>query len=253
MIRGVSQSQTPSKEPLILFREMVRRGYPNPNTFTVTFVLKACSILSALEEGRQVHASVSKSGFTSSPFVETALVNFYAKCEDIVLARKVFDEITDRNLVAWSTMIGGYTRIGLVNEALSLFIDMQKAGILPDEVTMVSVISACAASGALDTGRWVHAYIKKHLIETDLELSTALVNMYARCGCIERAKEIFYAMPVKDTKAWSSVIVGLAIHGLAEDALEEFSRMEEAKVWGQHNPMSPSSPLMKFIHESSWH
>lgn len=230
MIRGCSQSQTPSKEPVILFRKMVRRGYPNPNTFTMAFVLKACSIVSALEEGQQVHANVLKSGFGSSPFVETALVNFYAKCEDIVLASKVFDEITDRNLVAWSTMISGYARIGLVNEALGLFRDMQKAGVVPDEVTMVSVISACAASGALDTGKWMHAYINKQLIETDLELSTALVNMYAKCGCIERAKEVFDAMPVKDTKAWSSMIVGLAINGLAEDALEEFFRMEEAKV-----------------------
>ncbi|XP_034693070.1 pentatricopeptide repeat-containing protein At4g21065-like, partial [Vitis riparia] len=234
MIRGCSQSQTPSKEPVILFRKMVRRGYPNPNTFTMAFVLKACSIVSALEEGQQVHANVLKSGFGSSPFVETALVNFYAKCEDIVLASKVFDEITDRNLVAWSTMISGYARIGLVNEALGLFRDMQKAGVVPDEVTMVSVISACAASGALDTGKWMHAYINKQLIETDLELSTALVNMYAKCGCIERAKEVFDAMPVKDTKAWSSMIVGLAINGLAEDALEEFFRMEEAKVKPNH-------------------
>ena len=159
--KGLFTISNPSKEPVILFRKMVKRGYPNPNTYTMAFVLKACSIVSAMEEGQQVHASVLKSGFGSSPFVEIALANFYAKCEDIVLARKVFDEITDKNLVAWSTMISGYPKIGLVNEALSLFRDMQKAGVVPDEVTMVSVISACAASGALDTGRWVHAYIKK--------------------------------------------------------------------------------------------
>lgn len=68
------------------------------------------------------------------------------------------------------------------------------------------------------------------MIDTDLELSTALVNMYARCGCIERAKEVFHEMPVKDTKVWSTMIVGLAVHGLSEDALEAFARMEEAKV-----------------------
>ncbi|KAF5188588.1 Pentatricopeptide repeat [Thalictrum thalictroides] len=107
---------------------------------------------------------------------------------------------------------------------------MQKEGIKPDEVTMVSVISACSISGALDMGRWVHTFIDKHIIKVDLELTTALINMYARCGCIEKSRELFDAMPEKDTKAWSSMIVGLAIHGLAEDALDVFSKMQETNV-----------------------
>ncbi|XP_057982121.1 putative pentatricopeptide repeat-containing protein At5g40405 [Malania oleifera] len=234
MIRGYSQIESPSKEPFSFFKRLIRRGYPNPNTFTAAFVLKACSVVSAFGEGRQVHAGVLRSGLLTSPFVQTALVNFYAKCEEIGFARNMFDEIPERNLVAWSTMISGYARIGSVNEALSLFRLMQKESIVPDEVTMVSVISACAAWGALDIGRWVHAFVEKNSIKTDLELSTALVNMYAKCGCIERAKDVFSKMPVKDTKAWSSLIVGLAIHGLAKDALETFSRMEEAKVKPNH-------------------
>ncbi|KAK9289371.1 hypothetical protein L1049_007526 [Liquidambar formosana] len=234
MIRGCSHVENPSKEPIIFYKMMVKRGYPNPNTFTMAFVLKACAVVSAFGEGRQVHTRILLSGFGSSPFVETALVNFYAKCEEIRDARKVFDEIPERNLVAWSTMISGYAKIGMVNEALDSFREMQMAGIVPDEVTMVSVISACAVTGALHVGRWVHAFIEKQMISADLELSTALVNMYAKCGCIERAKEVFDAMPVKDTKAWSSMIVGLAIHGLAEDALKAFGRMEEAKVKPNH-------------------
>ncbi|KAM7524526.1 hypothetical protein LguiA_014428 [Lonicera macranthoides] len=182
----------------------------------------------------QVHCRVIKSGFCLSPFVQTGLVNFYGKCEVIGCARKVFDEIPDRNLVAWSVMISGYSKVGMFGEALGLFREMQRAGVEPDEVTMVSVISACAAAGALDVGRWVHAYVDKKLIANDLELSTALVNMYARCGCIERAKEVFGAMPVKDTKAWSSMIVGLAIHGLAKEALDVFAKMEEAEVKPNH-------------------
>ncbi|CAK9183250.1 unnamed protein product [Ilex paraguariensis] len=188
----------------------------------------------AAEEGQQVHSRVIRTGFDSSPFVQTSLVNFYGKCEDIKLARKLFDEIPERNVVAWSSMISGYSRIGMVNEAFGLFREMQKAGVDPDEVTMVSVISACAMSGALDVGRWVHAYIEKKFIENDLEVSTALVNMYAKCGRIEKAREIFEAMTVKDTKAWSSMMVGFAIHGLVDDALMAFARMEEAQVKPNH-------------------
>ncbi|OVA05808.1 Pentatricopeptide repeat [Macleaya cordata] len=230
MIRGCSQIQNPSKEPIFLFKKLIKRGYPNPNSFTLAFVLKACAIISASQEGRQIHSHVLRTGFNSSPFVQTAMVNLYAKCEEIGLARKMFDEIPERNLVTWSTIISGYARIGLVNEALSLFREMQMAGISPDEVTMVSVITACASTGALDLGKWVHKFVDKYVIKVDLELSTALVNMYAKCGCIERAKKVFDEMPQRDTKAWSSMIVGLAIHGLAEEALEVFSRMLEANV-----------------------
>ncbi|XP_015581140.3 pentatricopeptide repeat-containing protein At2g02980, chloroplastic [Ricinus communis] len=213
---------------------MVTRGFPRANTFTMAFVLKACASIMAFEEGRQIHARILRSGFSLNPYVQSSLVSLYGKCEEIRLAKQVFDEITERNLVCWSAMISGYARVGMVNEALSMFREMQEVGIEPDEVSLVGVISACAMAGALDIGRWIHAYIKKRMIHIDLELNTALVNMYAKCGCIEKAKEIFDYMPVKDSKAWSSMIVGLAIHGLAEDALEMFSRMEEAKAKPNH-------------------
>ncbi|EEF32762.1 pentatricopeptide repeat-containing protein, putative [Ricinus communis] len=229
IIRGCSYAKNPSREPYFLYKSMVTRGFPRANTFTMAFVLKACASIMAFEEGRQIHARILRSGFSLNPYVQSSLVSLYGKCEEIRLAKQVFDEITERNLVCWSAMISGYARVGMVNEALSMFREMQEVGIEPDEVSLVGVISACAMAGALDIGRWIHAYIKKRMIHIDLELNTALVNMYAKCGCIEKAKEIFDYMPVKDSKAWSSMIVGLAIHGLAEDALEMFSRMEEAK------------------------
>lgn len=234
LIRGYYLVGSPSKVPLFLYKKLVRKGYPSANTFTLAFVLKACSNILAFDEGRQVHARVFRSGFGSNQFVQTGLLNFYAKCEDIGLAEKVFDEIHERNVIAWSTMISGYAMMGLVNKAFGAFREMQTSNVVPDKVTMVSVISACAMAGALDIGRWIHAYIEKHMIETDIMLSTALVNMYAKCGCIEKAKEIFKGIPVKDHKAWSSMIVGLAVHGLAEEALEAFSRMEESKVTPSH-------------------
>ncbi|OAY84999.1 pentatricopeptide repeat-containing protein At1g59720, chloroplastic/mitochondrial-like [Ananas comosus] len=234
MIRGCSLVPNPSKEPILLYKKMVARGFANPNSFTVAFVLKACSVVSALSEGRQIHCRAFRHGLDSSPFVQTGLVNFYAKCEEIALARSVFDETPERNLVAWSAMISGYSRIGLVIEALGLFREMQEVGIDPDEVTMVSVISACARAGALDLGRWVHAFIDRKRITVDLELSTALIDMYAKCGAIEKARKVFDEMEVRDAQAWSSMIVGLAIHGLVEDALELFSKMLESKVKPNH-------------------
>lgn len=177
-----------------------------------------------------MHKHAIASGLGENLFVQTSLLNFYTKCEAVELGRKVFDEMSDKNVVAWSAMIGGYARVGKVNESLEVFRAMQKGGVEPDEVTMVSVISACAMAGALDLGNWLHMFIDKKGIKNDLEVSTALVNMYAKCGCIEKARAVFEAMPVKDAKAWSSMIVGFAITGLANEALEMFERMGEAQV-----------------------
>ncbi|XP_022154217.1 pentatricopeptide repeat-containing protein At1g59720, chloroplastic/mitochondrial-like, partial [Momordica charantia] len=234
LIKGCSQIQNPSKEPLLLFKKLAETGYPAPNSFTLAFVLKACAVVAALGEGVQVHCRVLRGGFGGSLFVQTALVNFYGKCEEIGVARKVFDEMPERNLVAWTAMISGHTRVGAVNEAMGLFREMQKAGVGPDAVTLVSVVSACAVAGALDIGCWLHAYIEKYFVSTDLELETALLDMYAKCGCIERAKQVFDSMPVKDTRAWSSMIMGFACHGLSEDAIDAFQQMLEAKVMPDH-------------------
>ncbi|KAH6772137.1 hypothetical protein C2S51_010541 [Perilla frutescens var. frutescens] len=233
VMRGFLQ-QNPSPEPIFLFKRLVQMKFPTSNTFTLAFVLKCCSMLPAFAEGQQVHKHAIASGLGGNLFVQTSLLNFYTKCEEVELGRKVFDEMSERNVVAWSAMIGGYARLGKVNEALELFREMQKSGVEPDEVTMVSVISACAMAGALDLGKWLHMFIDRKGIKSDLEVSTALVNMYAKCGFIEKAQDVFDAMPVKDAKAWSSMIVGFAITGLANKALETFARMGEAQVEPNH-------------------
>lgn len=231
LIRALATPSDPAADAVLLYRRMLRAGSPSPNSFTVAFALKACAAVPALGEGRQLHSQAFRQGLEPSPYVQTGLLNLYARCEEVALARSVFDGMAeDKNLVAWSSMISGYSRAGMVNEALDLFRDMQAAGVSPDEVTMVSVISACAKAGALDLGRWVHAFIDRKGITVDLELSTALIDMYAKCGLIERARLVFDAMVERDTKAWSAMIVGLAMHGLAEDALGLFSRMLQLKV-----------------------
>ncbi|CAA6669191.1 unnamed protein product [Spirodela intermedia] len=230
MIRGCSKLQNLSRESISLYKRMLQSGSASPNSFTIAFALKACSLVSGLWEGSQIHAHVYRFGLDSSPFVQTGLLNLYAKCERIDSARSIFDESPGKNLVSWSAMIGGYARVGMVNEALDLFREMQENGIDPDKVTMVSVISACARAGALSLGRWLHALIDRNGIEQDMELTTALIDMYAKCGSIGIARKLFDEMPHRDTKAWSSMIVGLAIHGLVEDALQLFSQMRESKV-----------------------
>ncbi|KAL4202818.1 hypothetical protein AMTRI_Chr02g223080 [Amborella trichopoda] len=190
-----------------------------------------------------------------------ALISGCFSCGDVMGARKIFDEMIDRNVVTWNAMVSGYSKLGLLKEArfifeempirdvfswsamisgysqsgraieaLALFQKMQLSNIGPDSVTMVSVLSACATAGALDVGKWVHAYIDKNELRCDVFLGTSLVDMYAKCGCIDMALRVFREMPHKNVFTWNAMISGLSLHGHGEDALSLFAAMEKAHV-----------------------
>lgn len=163
-----------------------------------------------------------------------SIINASVKAGLVDIARKLFDEMPERNVISWSCMINGYGRCGEYKEALALFREMQKVevnGVKPNEYTMSSVLLACGRLGALEHGKWVHAYIGKCGMEVDVVLGTSLIDMYAKCGSIERAKWVFDNMgPNKDVMAWSAMISGSAMHGHAEECLELFAKMTDYGV-----------------------
>lgn len=156
----------------------------------------------------------------------TAMVSACAVSGDIEFARQMFDEMPHRDLVAWNAMIAGYAQRGESREALNLFSQMQVEGARVNEVTMVSVLSACAHLGAFDQGRWAHAYIERNKLPMTVTLGTALIDMYSKCGNMERAMQVFWKMEEKNVYTWSSVMGGLAMNGAGESCLEIFSRMK---------------------------
>lgn len=160
-------------------------------------------------------------------FSWTSLMSGYLRCGHVEDARQIFDGMPEKNVVAWTVMISGYAQNCLFKEALEMFLQMQIAGVDPNEITLVSVLSAVAQLGALTQGRWIHAYIERKRIEVDGVLGSALVNMYSKCGCIKEALGVFESLKCKELSAWNSIILGLAAHGLGEDALSFFSRMHE--------------------------
>ncbi|KAF9604577.1 hypothetical protein IFM89_008021 [Coptis chinensis] len=145
-------------------------------------------------------------------------------------ARYVFDEMPERNVVSWSAMISGYVKDGCWKEALGLFKEMQVVGVLADKVMLTSVLSACASLGALDQGCWIHSYIDKHGIEVDAHLSTALVDMYSKCGRVEVALDVFWRAPDKKVFLWNSILGGLAMHSRGKEALTLFSEMLDGQI-----------------------
>eukprot|EP01018_Ginkgo_biloba_P030615 Gb_17428 [translate_table: standard] len=213
-------------EALAVFCEM-QLADVKPNSVTMVSVLPACAHLAAQQKGSWIHAYVIKSGFESDASVGNAVIDMYAKCGSIDVACQLFDKMPKTDVVTWSAMIAGYAQNGHANEALTLFHEMQLADVKPNGVTIVSVLSACADLGSLQQGKNIHDSIIKNGIELDVSLETALVAMYAKCGSVEIACQLFDNMYKRDVVSWNTMIAGYGMHGHAKDALELFLQMQE--------------------------
>uniref|UniRef100_A0A2P2MRJ5 F-box-like/WD repeat-containing protein TBL1XR1 isoform X1 n=1 Tax=Rhizophora mucronata TaxID=61149 RepID=A0A2P2MRJ5_RHIMU len=223
-----------------------------PNAFTFSSILKSCPLRSAI----LIHAQAVKLGFDSQLYVRTCLIDVYARGGDVGSARKLFDTMPEKSLVSltamitcyakygmvqearllfngleerdvvcWNVMIDGYSQHGFPNESLGLFRQMLKSKLRPCAVTVVAVLSACGQIGALESGRWVHSYILNNGIEINVLVGTALIDMYCKCGSLEDARLVFEGINNKDVVAWNSMIVGHAMQGFSQDALQLFYDM----------------------------
>ncbi|XVE91569.1 hypothetical protein REPUB_Repub01dG0021000 [Reevesia pubescens] len=228
MIVGYSQSGFPN-EALKLFIDKKRFGIL-PNAVTIASLLSACAQLSNLNFGRLVHALGIQLGL-KDPTVINALVDMYAKCERFRDASYIFETVSDKNLIAWNSIISGYSQNGSAYEALELFHQMRSKSISPDAVTLVSMFSACASLGALQIGSSLHAYsIKYGLLSSSVYVGTALLDFYAKCGDSKSARFIFDNMREKNTVTWSAMIGGYGIQGDSSGSLALFSDMVEENL-----------------------
>lgn len=206
------------------FREYIRSG-DRPDNYTLPLVIRVCRDTTDLQIGRLIHHIVYKFGLQSDPFVAAALVDMYAKCKVLEDAQKLFDRMRERDLVTWTVMIGAYTECGSANEALLLFDGMQEQGVVPDSVAMVNVVNACAKFGAMHNAKLVHDYISRKQFWLGVVLGTAMIDMYAKCGSVDSAREIFDRMGIKNIVTWSAMIAAYGYHGRGGEALDLFSMM----------------------------
>ncbi|KAL2509821.1 putative pentatricopeptide repeat-containing protein [Forsythia ovata] len=198
-----------------------------PNNFTFPFVLKSCARNSDFGLGVEVHSLVVKVGFDCDVFVNTGLVSFYAKMGSLEDAQRVFDDIPEKNVVSWTAIMSGYIGIGRLTEAVSLFRRSLEMGLRPDSFTLVRVLSACSQLGDSRAGEWIHRYVLDIGMGRNVFVNTSLVDMYTKCGNMEKARAVFEDMPERDIVSWSAMIQGYAANGLPKEALEIFHRMQK--------------------------
>ncbi|KAG4211835.1 hypothetical protein ERO13_A02G125700v2 [Gossypium hirsutum] len=177
-----------------------------------------------LEAAREIFDTMPERNY----FVWSSMISGYRKRGNVKEARNFFDRIPVRNLVNWNSLITGYAQNGFCEEALRMYKKMQNEGFEPDEVTITSVLSACAQLGELDIGKEIHYLIKKKRMKANQFVLNALLDMYAKCGDLAQARLIFEGMRHRTSVCWNSMILGLATHGKNQEALEFFQRMEES-------------------------
>ena len=149
--------------------------------------------------GKIGHCLVFKAGLGGDEYVNHSLTTMDARCGEMGFARKVFDEMGDRDLMSWNSMISGYFKMGFAKEAIGLFMEMSS------QMTLVSVLGAC---GDLDLGRWVEGLVLEKKMEVNSYVGSALIDMYGKCGDLISARRVFDSMPNKDVITWNAIITG---------------------------------------------
>lgn len=229
-----------------------------PNKFTFPSLIRACSVDNAVELGTQVHAHVFKFGFAEDGFCLNNLIHMYVNSGALENAKRVFDKTPRRDVVSWTTLISGYAQLGLVDEAFevfelmpernsvswnamiaayvqsnrfheafALFNRMRAEKVVLDKFVAASMLSACTGLGALEQGEWIHGYIQNSGIELDAKLATTIIDMYCKCGCLDKAYETFKGLAFKGISSWNCMIGGFAMHGKGEAAIAIFKEMEK--------------------------
>ncbi|KAF8035343.1 hypothetical protein BT93_C1389 [Corymbia citriodora subsp. variegata] len=250
-----------SAERAVRLFDGIRASGLRPDSYSLPFALRAAIRLSAIGVGRQIHCESVVIGLESDAHVATALVRMYCSCGCISDARKLFDALNsgpaalwdamiagyakagclesarelfermpERNLISWTALIGGYAQWNRPSEAIEVFKRMLLEGVEPDEVSMLAVLSACAQLGTLALGEWIDSYIDRRGLNRTVQLNNALIDMFAKSGNIRKALRVFEGMMERSVVSWTTMIAGLAIHGMGREALQMFSRMERGRI-----------------------
>ncbi|KAL0417607.1 UNVERIFIED_CONTAM: Pentatricopeptide repeat-containing protein [Sesamum radiatum] len=213
-------------EAIDMFLQM-RREDVRPNHYTYSTILAALPTISLF----QVHAEIIKTNYENSSSVGTALLDAYIKIGKTSDAAKVFKQIEEKDIVAWSAMLVGYAQEEDTEGAVKFFGQLAKEGVKPNEFTFSSILNACATpSAAIEQGKQFHAGSIKFGYNNALMVSSALVTLYAKKGNIESANEVFKRQQERDLVSWNSMISGYAQHGYGEKALQVFKEMQERNL-----------------------
>ncbi|PKA45962.1 Pentatricopeptide repeat-containing protein [Apostasia shenzhenica] len=251
LIAAYSKNQM-HKEALELYDKLVLFANVKPDCYTYPSALRACGGSSNAGKGQVIHAHLLKSGFSTDVVALSSLVSMYGKCGFFDFAVKLFEEMPERDVACWNTIISCYYQDGKASTALNMFEKMKSSGFCPDSVTFTIVFAACARLLDMETGMRVHEELLRSGFAMDGFVGSAIVDMYGKFGHLDRARAVFEQITVKSIVAWNSMIGGYALVGDSRSCFELFSRMEDEGI--RPSSSTISSLLMACSRTSDlWH
>ncbi|CAA7060192.1 unnamed protein product [Microthlaspi erraticum] len=240
MIAGYAQNEH-DEGALSLFIEMEESAGLLANTTTMASIVPACVRSNAFSRKEAIHGFVVKRGLDGDRFVQNALMDMYSRLGKVDIAEMIFGKMEDRDLVTWNTMITGYVFSECHEDALLVLHKMQnlerragegvrRAGLKPNSITLMTILPSCAALSALAKGKEIHAYAIKNNLATDVAVGSALVDMYAKCGCLHMSRKVFNQIPMKNVITWNVIVMAYGMHGNGQDAIDLLKMMMVQKV-----------------------
>ncbi|KAL6642291.1 hypothetical protein ACP70R_020472 [Stipagrostis hirtigluma subsp. patula] len=218
-------------QALKLFSMMHQEGTQKMSEFTLSSTLCACAAKYAIIECQQLHTIAIKLALDSNSFVGTAVLDVYAKCNMIKDAYWVFEKMPEKTAVTWSSLFAGLMQNGLHEEALHLFQSSQRKGIKLTEFTLSAILSTCASLALIIEGTQLHAVTVKYGFHGNFFVASSLVDVYARCGQIEKAYVVFADMEYKNVVLWNTMIASLTRHGRFWEAMIIFEKMQQVGLF----------------------
>lgn len=206
------------------FNAMQRAG-KKPDGYTLVGLLLSVTDSSLLRIGHGIHGLSLKNGFDSNSHVVSLLVNMYSRCKCMGSAYKVFESTSQPDLVIWSALITGYSQTGDYVMTILFFRELSMKGKKADAILIASVLASIAQSANVGPGREIHGYVLRNGLGSDVMISSALVDMYSKCGFLHSGTRVFELMPEKNTISYNSIISGLGLHGCAFEAFKMFNKM----------------------------
>ncbi|OVA09829.1 Pentatricopeptide repeat [Macleaya cordata] len=219
-----------ASEALKLFKTMNRWESLRPNEYIFATVLASCSDIRALEEGKQCHGYVLKSGLVFHLYVKNALLDMYSRCSDVEGAMSVLKTVPGSDILSYNSIISGFLENGYLNEGLEVLRKMVDGFFVWDNFTHVTMLGLCASLKDLKLGLQIHNQILRREIEFDVFLGSAIIDMYGKCGKILNAKNVFYGLQERNVVLWTAIMVAYAHNRYFEEALNHFLEMELAGI-----------------------
>ncbi|CAN6877943.1 hypothetical protein Bca4012_079574 [Brassica carinata] len=224
IISGCSENGF-GEEAILMYGRLQRRFTPRPDEYTLSAVICATGETEWFIHGKLLHGQVMKLGYERSVFVGTTLLSMYFKNGEAESAQKVFDVIRERDIVLWTEMIVGQSRVGNSECAVQLFVEMYREKNSTDGFSLSSVLGACSDMASLRQGEVFHSLTVKTGFDSVMSVCGALVDMYGKTGKYSAAESVFSLVSNPDLKCWNSMLGAYSQHGMLEKALSFFEQI----------------------------